>query len=108
MGSFGGAPFAERGNGSLYPAWQYEANYTELEIPDGQSVIQVGGVKSGKLALDIRVTKAELDSLNTKVGQVASLSYSYGTFSAFLASVSDAREIVESGKYFATLNFIKR
>lgn len=105
MASFAGADFDERGeNAQFYPTWAREAEHTLTRT----GVIQVSGVSTDTLALTIRCTASQLSALRGKVGSVGSLVFSGGTRSAFLKDISNPREILASGKYFATLNFIGR
>lgn len=107
MASFAGVSFHERRDGTAYPLWQVEADINEIKIPGGnRTVLQRGGRKARKLALTIGATPAQLASLNTKVGDVGTLSWAYGPSTVVLTGISGAQEIGEDNDYcFAVLAF---
>jgi hypothetical protein len=107
MASWKGISFGERGDSAqTFPAWRRKAESTVTHIPAGGNVIQTSGVSADTLSLKIRCSAAQLASLYGAVGSAGTLDYSYGSRSAFLDEISDAQEVLVSGKYFATLNFI--
>lgn len=108
MASFNGIGFNERGEGAqTFPAWRRKAESTVTHIPGGNTnVIQTSGRSADTLALKIRCTASQLTSLYSAVGSRGTLNYSYGSRTAFLDEISDVQEVLTSGKYFATLNFI--
>lgn len=108
MASFKGNSFSERGQGAqMFDAWSREADISEIHIPGGNTtVIQSAGLSADKLALRIRCTREQMDALRNVVGTSGALVYSYGTRTAFLRSITDPQEILDSGLYFATLNLI--
>jgi hypothetical protein len=110
MASFGSISFSERGqNGQFFPAWSRASKHTVTEIPGGNvSIIQTAGLSADRLQLTIRCTGSQLASLYGAVGAIATLTYSYGSRSAFLAQVDGPAEILATSKYFATLHFVGR
>lgn len=108
MGSFNSHNFSERGDGGLFfPAKTREQQIEVRHIPGGnKNVIQDGGRQAEQIELEIYCTTAELSALYGDVGSSASLVYSYETRTAYLRSITDAREIKSLGKYFAKLTFV--
>lgn len=108
MASFKGATFSERGQGAqTFETFGREADVQVIRIPGGNTnVIQSSGIAADRLNLRIRGTKSEMDALRNLVNTSGSLVYSYGTRNAFLQAISDPQEVLASGLYFATLQFI--
>lgn len=106
--SFGGSTFGERHQGGVFPRFGREAEYTLVHIPGGSTtIIQSAGRTADKLTIEAKCTSGELTALLAKVDTVASLVYSGGTRSAYLAKLTPA-EFGTSGTFFVTLEFIGR
>ncbi len=110
MASFGAISFGEGQGGRTYPVWGRAAEYSLTHIPGGSTtILQTSGRQADTLNLPIQCTAAQLASLYSAVDTVATLTYSYGSRSAYLAEVSNVEEQL-AGKdlYFATLKLVGR
>lgn len=110
MASFGSIQFGEGQGGRTYPVWGRAAEYSVTHIPGGNtSIIQTSGKMADRLQLPIQCTAAELASLYSAVDTVQTLTYGYGSRSAYMAEISNVEEQL-AGKdlYYATLTVIGR
>jgi hypothetical protein len=111
MASYAGVDFYERGNaaGLSVPGWNSKFVLVEKIIPNGEPVIQRIGAQAQRMAMPIRCTADQLDSLRGSVdGSSGTLSWSGGSDSAILESIDTPLEVRPGvDMYFVTLNFIK-
>jgi hypothetical protein len=111
VATFNSQSFGERiGEGSTFPAFSREAVVSVRHVPGGNTnVIQSAGLGPDRVSLGAYCSSAELSALLNQVGSSSTLVYSFGTFSnVLLESITSVAEVRSSGRYFATLNFIKR
>lgn len=108
MASFGGTSFGERLQGVTFPAFPRKADFSLTRIPGGNvTIIQDSGRLADELTMEGYCTAAQEAALLAKVGTVASLVYSAGTRSAYLAELVPG-EVMDSTNYFITLKFVGR
>jgi hypothetical protein len=109
MASFRSHTFEEGGMGNTtFPVWARKARSTVLDLPGANNdIIQRFGRKSDTLAMLVTMTKSELDALYGDVNSSGSLVYHYGTFTAYLDSISDPHEVLAGDLYVCTLNFLR-
>jgi hypothetical protein len=109
--SYDGTDFYERGaNAGLnIPRWESKFNFATKIIPNGSPVVQKIGVDAQRLAMPIRCTASQLGSLESSCdGSSHTLSWSGGSDSAVLESITGAQEVKPGvDMFFATLNFIR-
>lgn len=108
--SFGGSEFGERGSGTTFPRFERSAVFSVTQIPGGTTtILQSAGRTADTLNLRARVTEDELNALLGKVDTQASLVYSGGTRTAYLAKISGVEEVLAGRDvFFATLEFVGR
>jgi len=106
--TFGGSTFGERHQGGMFPRFGREAEYTIVHVPGGSTtIIQTAGRTADKLTIEAKCSSSELTALIGKVDTTASLVYSGGTRSAYLAKLTPV-EVGVNGAYFVTLEFVGR
>jgi hypothetical protein len=107
--SFAGVSFYERGGGGgqNFPRHGAQATTNVRHVPGGdRDVIQTGGKQKVQLALAIRCTASQLTSLRGKVGTSSTLTYSGGSPTAYLESVTNVVEPTPRYDYIlCTLNY---
>lgn len=110
MASFGSNTFKERGeNAQFFPLFGRKAEISITKIDGGDRVlIQSAGLGEERMDLAIRCTASELAALKNAVDTTKTLTWSGGTRSAYLEAVDSPREVLASGKIFATLKLIGR
>lgn len=109
MASFAGVSFVESGDGpgQYFPTFDRHADISVHHVVGGNTnIIQTSGLTVDKLALAIQCTKAQHNSLRSAVGTTGTLSYSYGTRTAFLEAVESPRVVRSNDLYLMTLKFI--
>ena len=107
MGTFDGVTFQELG--PEYPIWSKSGTTIVKKIPgSSNNVIQKIGVDLPRLSLQVKLTAAQLTSMYGKVGNSASLVFSYETTTARLESIDPPVSIgIDNDIYLATLSFIR-
>ena len=107
--SFRGHSFAEGGLGATtFPAWSRKARLAVLDLPGATAdVVQRLGRKSDTLSITATMTAAQLDALMADVDVSGTLIYHYGSYTAVLESISDARGILDADLYVASLTFVR-
>lgn len=109
MAAFGGSTFGERGTGTAFKRFKRSAVFSVTQIPGGNTtILQSAGRTADTLTLVARCTESELNALLGKVGTQASLVYSGGTRTAYLASIDPEEILADRDVFFAPLELIGR
>src|SRR5262249_16066069 len=108
MASFKGHSWDEGGEGAThFPIWGRKGRLAVLDVPGANGdVIQKMGRKSDTLAVLATCTQSEPDALYGDVGTSGSLVFSYDTRTAVLDSIDGPHEVLTSGRFVVTLNFL--
>lgn len=94
MASFGSIQFEERGSSNRFALEQRSAVLAVTHVPGASGeTIQRMGIASGIIALSILCSASTFSDLNSAVGNQATLTYSGGSGSAILETISNAQQI---------------